>query len=210
MAGTRAFSGDALPAPKTGLQRSAKVVKNRDDQLLSFVNDISGLGNFTLPDVAAGAGNNNKTILFGSGSSTSLSNLVRAGEDFNLAADGSSGEVLSTNGSGALSFVTNNATATPAVVNSSVTVAANTINIVDVTSGTITITLPASPTTATQLIYFLPGPTNWSTTNWTLGRNSTDIEGVAEDLTVDVNNPFAVYYSDATNGWRILGMAGGS
>jgi len=66
------------------------------------------------------------------------------------------------------------------------------------TSGT-TITLPASPSAGNQVSI---GVTAF--TNTIVGRNSSNIMGLAENMTIDLNNiTLDLVYVNATIGWRI-------
>jgi len=70
------------------------------------------------------------------------------------------------------------------------------------TADGITLTLPATPGTS-DVIYVVdqgPGVTKTSV----VGRNGSNIEGLAENLTIDAANAsFSLTYSDATRGWVI-------
>ena len=70
-----------------------------------------------------------------------------------------------------------------------------------VTSATQTITLPASPA-AGDTVYISVG----SATDTVVGRNGSNISGLAEDMTIDVANVgiTLVYSGDATQGWRLM------
>ena len=63
-----------------------------------------------------------------------------------------------------------------------------------------TMTLPASPSAGDWV--YIKVDDNASTNNLTIGRNGSNIGGVAEDLVVDVNNAeMTLVYIDATTGW---------
>lgn len=69
-------------------------------------------------------------------------------------------------------------------------------------TATLTLTLPASPA-AGDWVGFVNRST---TTTPVIGRNGTNIMGLAEDLTVDnVNGVGTLVYSDATRGWVFTG-----
>ena len=65
-------------------------------------------------------------------------------------------------------------------------------------------TLPASATIGdTVRINDLAG--TFGTNNLTVGRNSANIQGVADDLVVSVNqSSFGLVYSNGTYGWKLL------
>lgn len=70
--------------------------------------------------------------------------------------------------------------------------------------GAFTLTLPASPT-ADDEVGFVDYGGNFATNNLTIGRNSTNIMGLAEDLAADSDNVSIVLkYVDATQGWMIV------
>ena len=73
----------------------------------------------------------------------------------------------------------------------------------DTTGGVKTINLPASPTIGNTIELFDAQGT-WATNNGTLGRNSSLIEGVAADLTLDVSSAGLVLeYVGGAKGWRV-------
>jgi hypothetical protein len=65
-------------------------------------------------------------------------------------------------------------------------------------TATLTLTLPASPTAGDMVMF----SNNSGTTTPVIGRNGSNIEGIAEDMTVDNVNYFGtLVYADATRGW---------
>jgi hypothetical protein len=79
--------------------------------------------------------------------------------------------------------------------------------IADTTGGTFTITLPATPTTGNSII--VADGANWSTTNLTIARNGSTVEGLAEDLTLDIRNiQVELIYDGAT--WEVYAFTGPS
>lgn len=71
---------------------------------------------------------------------------------------------------------------------------------VHVTASTQTITLPAAPSAGDRVAISVG-----DFTDTVVGRNSLNIMGLAEDLTIDVGNMGLTFiYTDATNGWRLL------
>jgi hypothetical protein len=81
--------------------------------------------------------------------------------------------------------------------------------IADTTSGTFTITLPTSPTTG-NIVTIVDGA-NWKTTNLTVARNGSTIEGLSEDLLIDIGGIRIDIIFDGTT-WEVytLGTAGSS
>jgi hypothetical protein len=72
--------------------------------------------------------------------------------------------------------------------------------IADTSGGTFTITLPATPTTGTYIK--LVDGANWGTTNLTVARNGSTIEGLAENLIVNVGGIFLDLVYDGTT-WEV-------
>jgi hypothetical protein len=124
-------------------------------------------------------------------------------------ADGSSGQALTTNGSGVLSFATSavngavnwNTTKITANPNPAVTGVGY---FCDTSGGAFTVTLPAAPS-AGAIVALSDYTGTWGTNNVTVGRNSSNINGAAENLILNVNNTTAtLIYVDATEGWRVI------
>jgi len=72
-----------------------------------------------------------------------------------------------------------------------------------VNQGGITITLPLNPTLGYQVqLIDMTGAA--ATTNWSVGRNSQKIQGLAENLVVNTNGArMTLVYSDAVRGWAL-------
>jgi hypothetical protein len=80
---------------------------------------------------------------------------------------------------------------------------ANTRLLVDTTNGAVTVNLPASPATG-DYVEFVDAAGKFDANNLTVGRNSLNIMGLAEDMTVaKLNASFRLVYANATQGWRI-------
>lgn len=70
-------------------------------------------------------------------------------------------------------------------------------------AGPFTLTLPASPT-AGMVVNIMDYAGTFDTNNLTIGRNSSNIHGLAEDLICNTKNiSIALCYVDATQGWKI-------
>lgn len=82
--------------------------------------------------------------------------------------------------------------------------AASTGNYLVDASGAITLTLPASPILGDEVVITdISGGA--STSNITIARNSQPIQGIAEDLVIDVSNAtIRLVYSNTTRGWRLI------
>jgi len=73
----------------------------------------------------------------------------------------------------------------------------------DTSAGTFTVTLPAAPSLGDR-VGISDEASTFSANNLTVARNGSLIQGLAEDLTVDVADAsFVLIYSGATTGWKI-------
>ena len=128
------------------------------------------------------------------------------GSVYAFTAAGSSGQVLTSNGSGAPTWA-----AAPAGGISYTRVTANTTLtnnqgvIADTTGGTFTVTLPATPSSGNQV--WIADGGSWGTTNLTVGRNGSTIEGTAADLTLDISAVEIQMIYDGTT-WHVYVLGG--
>lgn len=77
--------------------------------------------------------------------------------------------------------------------------------IADTSNGAFTITLPATPSTGDNVI--IADGNDWSNTNLTVARNGSTIEGLSEDLTLDVGSiQVHLIYDGAT--WEVYAFTG--
>jgi VCBS repeat-containing protein len=133
----------------------------------------------------------NKTI---SGASNTLTNIP------NNALTNSS---ITVNGSavslgGSVTIVTGPASS---AVSSNITMAANNNYFVDTTAAR-TLTLPASPTLGDTIVIYDASGTA-ATNNITIARNGSNINGVADNAIIDVNQASStLVYTGSTVGWR--------
>lgn len=90
------------------------------------------------------------------------------------------------------------------IANSNITMSTNRGYFVDTSGGAKTMTLPASAVIGdTVRINDLAG--TFGTNNLTVARNGSNIQGVADDLVVSVNqSSFGLVYSNSTYGWKLL------
>jgi hypothetical protein len=82
--------------------------------------------------------------------------------------------------------------------------------IADTSSGAFTITLPASPATGDWVV--VADGANFSTNNLYIARNSSSIEGAAENLTIDISGVSITLVYDGTT-WQVytqVGATGGT
>lgn len=67
-----------------------------------------------------------------------------------------------------------------------------------ITANAVTATLPSTGTRGDKIAFYLRG----SITSFIVGRNTRNIQGVAEDMTVDMSpNSITLVFDDTTNGW---------
>ena len=82
--------------------------------------------------------------------------------------------------------------------------------IADTSGGTFTLTLPASPSTGDTVV--VADGANFDTYPLTIGRNSSTIEGVADDLSLNISNVSVTFVYDGAT-WEVytqVGAQGGS
>jgi hypothetical protein len=119
-------------------------------------------------------------------------------------ADGTTDQVLKTDGAGNLSFgEVSGGEQWQTVKTSDFTAVAGEGYFINTTSGTITMTLPASPSLG-DFVTFVDYAGTFDTNNLTIGRNSENIQGSAADLTVSVERAAnTLVYTDGTQGWLL-------
>lgn len=104
-------------------------------------------------------------------------------------------------------YITSTLTYATATITTGISYAANVNDRVLCTAGGITITLPISTSLAvgdTVQIVDVAGAAG--TSNITVARNGANIQGAAENLTIDINNAAPVLvYTGVTYGWIISG-----
>ena len=123
-------------------------------------------------------------------------------------ADGSANNIITTNASGTLSFTDINTLVasdidwqTGAIKTGDFTAVAGKGYFVNTTAGVITATLPASPS-AGDFVALKDYASTFGTNKLTIGRNSSNIQGSANDSEITTNRASVVLqYIDATKGW---------
>ena len=86
-----------------------------------------------------------------------------------------------------------------------VTMEANEGVIADTSGGAFTVTLPATPATGDTVV--ITDGADWATTNLTVGRNGSTIEGDAADMTMDIGGVAVQFTYDGTT-WQIYTQLG--
>jgi hypothetical protein len=77
----------------------------------------------------------------------------------------------------------------------------------DTSIGAFTVTLPPTPATGTQVVVADAG-NSWGTNNLTVGRNSSTIGGLAEDLVCNITGASVQFVYDGTT-WEVYAQIGG-
>jgi hypothetical protein len=135
------------------------------------------------------------------GNITLAGTLVPANGGTGLTAPGTSGNVLKSDGTNWTSAAEAAGFPAPTLIGTSATVASATSQVA--TAGGITITLPASPS-AGDYVVVKDGTGAAATTNFTVGRNGSNIASSATDLTFDKNfAEIVMVYIDGTIGWSV-------
>jgi len=160
-------------------------------------------------DLTISGGTVNNTVIGGSTPAAGTFSALVANSLTYPTSDGSNGQAIITNGSGTLSFgdVSGGGGITYVTKTANYTMSAGEGVIANTAGGTFTITLPASPSTGDQVI--IADGSNWATTNLTVGRNSSTIEGVASDLVMDVSGISVTMVYDGST-WQLYPQTGTS
>jgi len=119
------------------------------------------------------------------------------------ATDGTSGQVLQTNGSGVLSFVTVGGLAWQSIVTAStLTAVASRGYWINTTSNACTVTLPASATNGDTIV-LADYARNWGTNAVTINQNSLNFQGYTSPNPIynTSGQSVTLVYSGATQGW---------
>ncbi len=161
-------------------------------------------------DLTISGGTVNNTVIGGSTPAAGTFSGLVANSLTYPTSDGSNGQAIVTNGSGTLSFATisgGGGGITYVTKTANYTMSAGEGVIANTAGGTFTLTLPASPSTGDQVI--IADGSNWATTNLTVGRNGSTIEGVASDLTCDVEGISVTMVYDGST-WQLYPQTGTS
>lgn len=177
-------------------------------ELLKFIEAASAVNELTVSNAATGTA----PELSSTGDDTNIDikitpkgsgNVVLDGIKFPNA-DGTTDQVLKTDGAGNLSFgEVTGGEAWQAVKTGNFNAVASEGYFINTTSGAITATLPASPSLG-DFITFIDYAGTFDTNNLTIGRNGKPIQGAASDLTVSIErSAFTLVYVDSTQGWLL-------
>jgi hypothetical protein len=135
----------------------------------------------------------------GTGSGTVTSVAIAGSTGINV-----SGSPITSSGTITLSLDANIGGVTYTVKTANYTAVSKDAIIADTTGGSFTITLPATPTAGSQVIIADGG--DWSTNNLTIARNASTIEGLAEDLTCNVQGASLQLVYDGST-WEVYAIA---
>lgn len=124
-----------------------------------------------------------------------------------LTSSGASGNVLTSNGSGWSSQALPAGGLTYLYKTTNYTLLDKQGVLADTTGGTFTVSLPATPTVGMQVVVADAGGV-WGTNNLTVSRNGATIEGLAEDLTMDISGAAVTFLYDGTT-WEAYAQIGG-
>ena len=173
---------------------AATITTSGAHDLILDTNSGTDSGTITITDAANG---NIAITPNGSG------NIVLDGLTFPNA-DGSADTFLKTNGSGTLSFAAvSGGTDWQAVKTTGFTAVAGEGYFCNTTSAAFTMTLPASPSIGDE-VAFIDYAGTFDTNTLTIGRNGSNIQGAAADLTVSVERAAnTLVYVDGTQGWLL-------
>jgi hypothetical protein len=177
-------------------------------ELLKFIETASAVNELTITNSATG----NAPELSSTGDDTNVDikitpkgsgNVVLDGIKFPNA-DGTTDQVLKTDGAGNLSFgEVSGGESWQTVKTSGFTAVAGEGYFCNTTSAAFTATLPASPSLG-DFITFIDYAGTFDTNNLTIARNGKNIQGAAEDLTVSIERSgFTLVFVDDTQGWLL-------
>lgn len=135
--------------------------------------------------------------------------LAPANGGTGLSSPGTAGNVLTSTGTAWVSQLAPAGGITYTTVKTAnYTAAANDGVQTDTSGGAFTVTLPATPAVGDQ-VFVIDTSSSWATTNLTVGRNGSTIEGSASDLICDISNvSVQLIYSGTT--WNVYAQVGGA
>jgi hypothetical protein len=145
----------------------------------------------------ATSGSQTITIKQGTGATVDVAN----GAKVMLVTDGAGAgaAVIDASTAGGVSYVTKTANYTTANLEGV---------LADTSGGAFTVTLPASPSAGDQVVIADAGA-SFGSNNLTVGRNSSTINGVAENLILDITGVNVQFVYDGST-WRVYAQVGGN
>jgi hypothetical protein len=200
---TTALAGDTvIPTNNNQLTNGASYITasstdtltNKSGSNSQWTNDenyITGNETVTLSGDITGSGTTAITA--------SIANNVVGADELNVSGNGTSGQVLASDGDGTFSWADAGGSYTPNIVSGATTASKDNLYIFTASA---TLTLPASPSGGDSIkVSNLSG-----TTTCVIARNTNNIMAVGEDMTLDNQYAsFELIYGDATRGWVVVG-----
>jgi len=212
--GTQTLTNKTLTSPKIG----TSILDTNGAELFKLTATSSAVNELTYANAATG----NKPTFTATGDDSNIGISLQPKGTGTVtidaltfpAADGSADQVLKTDGSGTLSFTDMGGGSvswqTGAIKTGDFTAAAGEGYFVNTTSGTITVTLPSSPS-AGNIVAIKDYAGTFVDNNVTVGRNSSNIDGVAQDGNLNENNLAVTFiYIDGTQGWKAINSDAGT
>jgi hypothetical protein len=202
--------GDTTPQLGGQLDVNGNAIGDGSLELLKFIETASAVNELTITNNTT----TNAPILSATGDDTNIDlaitpkgsgNIVLDGIKFPNA-DGTTDQILTTNGSGVLSFVDLSAGLAwsgTVITGSTLSAAVNVGYWINTTSNTCTITLPSSATAGDE-IKFADYARTWGTNKIVINSNGLNYQGEADTYTVEYDTDgqsLNIVYSDATKGW---------
>ena len=200
---TTALAGDTvIPTNNNQLTNGASYITASSTDTLT---NKSGSNSQWTNDENYLTGNETVTLsgdITGSGTTAitaSIANNVVGADELNVSGNGTSGQVLASDGDGTFSWVDAGGSYTPNIVSGATTASKDNLYIFTASA---TLTLPASPSGGDSIkVSNLSG-----TTTCVLARNGSNIMADASDMTLDNQYAsFELIYGDATRGWVVVG-----
>jgi hypothetical protein len=200
---TTALAGDTvIPTNNNQLTNGASYITASSTDTLT---NKSGSNSQWTNDENYLTGNETVTLsgdITGSGTTAitaSIANNVVGADELNVSGNGTSGQVLASDGDGTFSWADAGGSYTPNIVSGATTASKDNLYIFTASA---TLTLPASPSGGDSIkVSNLSG-----TTTCVLARNGSNIMADASDMTLDNQYAsFELIYGDATRGWVVVG-----
>ena len=200
---TTALAGDTvIPTNNNQLTNGASYITASSTDTLT---NKSGSNSQWTNDENYLTGNETVTLsgdITGSGTTAitaSIANNVVGADELNVSGNGTSGQVLASDGDGTFSWVDAGGSYTPNIVSGATTASKDNLYIFTASA---TLTLPATPSGGDSIkVSNLSG-----TTTCVLARNGSNIMADASDMTLDNQYAsFELIYGDATRGWVVVG-----